>query len=341
MKVDGRTTTRTWLPESLVEKGGTVEYRMSTVPGATWGHAPADAPPSFRDGEAARQGYVKPGRNVAPAGTATVAEIGVRGASGAVGWTATPPAGLTVEPSSGQVDAGRASPVTVRVAPGTPAGSYRVPVTFTAADGKPLPPNAIQVLVDEPGSLRAAFSNVGVSPDDNQSVASFDPHWNYSTQALAAAGVTPGSTITVDGLAHRWPDVRVGEPDNVVAKGQTITVPSAPGATRLSVLGAGTAGAATGTITITYTDGTTQLADIGLSDFSLGGGVKFGNKVAVTTSYRNSVYGFTAPIPAHVLATAPIALAPGKQVRSVTLPTPTTGPVPTNGVMHIFAITTG
>jgi hypothetical protein len=69
--------------------------------------------------------------------------------------------------------------------------------------------------------------------------------------------------------------------------------------------------------------------------------VKFGNTVAVSMPYRNSIYGFTAPLPVNVLATAPIALTPGKQARSVTLPTPPTGPVPTGGVMHIFAITTG
>lgn len=336
MKVNGVATTRTWLPESLVDKGGLVEYRMSSAP-ASWGQAAGDAPPSFRDGETAQRGYVLPGRNVVPAGTSGVTEIGVRGQGGAVSWTATPPAGLTVSPSSGV----GTQKVTVRVAPGTPTGSYRIPVTFTAANGTLLAPNGIQVLVDEPGGIRSAFSSIGVCPNDNQSVASFDPHWNYSSNALADAGVTPGSTVTVNGLSYQWPNVGVGEPDNVVAKGQTINLPVVPGATRLALLGSATAGAASGTMTITYTDGSTQLATIGLSDWSLSGGVQFGNTVAISMPYRNSLYGFTAPLPVNVLATAPIALTPGKQVRSVTLPTPPTGPVPTGGVMHIFAITTG
>ncbi|HET9139558.1 GH92 family glycosyl hydrolase [Actinophytocola sp.] len=342
MKLNGIATTRTWLPESLVAAGGLVEYRMSANP-TSWGQGAGDAPPSFRDGEAAQRGFVRPGRNVVPAGSAAVAEIGVRdlaGLGGAVTWTATPPAGVTVEPRSGRLDPLRGSQqtqsVTVRVATGTPAGTYRVPVTFTAADGKPLPPNAIQVLADQPGGLTEAFSNVGVCPDDNQSVAGFDPLFNYSANALAAAGVTPGSTVTVDGLAHRWPQAKVGEPDNVVAKGQTITVPAVPGATRLALLGSATDGAASGTLRITYTDGSTQLADVGLSDWSLAGGVQFGNRVAVTTAYRNSLYGFSIPAPVNVLATAPITLAAGKQVRSVTLPGTVTG-----GVMHVFAITTG
>ncbi|HEU5471218.1 MAG TPA: GH92 family glycosyl hydrolase [Actinophytocola sp.] len=341
MKLGGAATTRTWLPESLVERGGLVEYRMSRTP-APWGQGAGDAPPSFRTGEAAQRGFVRPGRNVVPAGTAAVAEIGVRdltGPGGAVNWTAVAPAGVTVEPQSGRLDPARGTPtqpVTVRVAPGTPAGTYRIPVTFTAADGKALPPNAIQVLADQPGGLREALSNVGVGPDDNQSVAGFDPLFSYSADALAAAGVTPGSTVPVDGLAHRWPQVKVGEPDNVVAKGQTIVLPAVPGATRLALLGSATGGAARGTLRITYTDGTTQLADVGLSDWSLSGGVQFGNTVAVTTPYRNSLYGVSIPAPVHVLATAPVALAAGKQVRSVTLPGAVTG-----GAMHVFAVTTG
>ncbi len=342
MRVNGVESSRTWLPESLVAKGGTVEYRMSATPSTTWGRAAGDAPPSYRDGEAARRGYVSPGRLVTPAGGAGSAEIGVRdlrGVGGVVSWTADPPAGFTVEPSSGSFDLRRgarsSTRVAVRVAPGTPSTAYRIPVTFTASDGTALPPNAIQVLAAAPGGLREAFSNVGICPDDNQSVASFDPLWNYSSNALAAAGVTPGATITVEGLAHRWPSVEVGEPDNVVAKGQTVAV-TAPGATRLSLLGSATGGAASGTLTVTYTDGTTQRVDVGLSDWTLSGGVRYGNKVAVSTPYRNSLYGFTVPVPVHVLATAPIALLPGKTLRNVTLPSAVTG-----GDMHVFAITVG
>lgn len=342
MRVNGRDTTRTWLPASIVTRGGTVEYLMSATPKPSWGSAPADAPPSYRDGEAPRRGYVQPGRNVLPAGTSGTAEVGVRDFSGraaAVAWSASPPPGISVSPSSGAItvpgDRAGGIRVTVRVAAGTPEAAYRVPVAFTAADGTALPGNAIQVLVGDPGGLRAAFGNVAVCPDANQSVASFDPLWNYSAEALAAAGVTPGATVTVDGLAHTWPNVGVGEPDNAISAGQAVHV-SAPGATRLALLGSATGGPASGSLTITYTDGSTQRAEVGLSDWTMSGGVGFGNRVAVSTPYRNSLYGFTVPVPVHVYATAPIALTSGKTVRTVTLPAEVSG-----GAMHIFAVTAG
>ncbi|TDV56118.1 GH92 family glycosyl hydrolase [Actinophytocola oryzae] len=341
MKVNGVAQTRNWLPESFAEKGGTVEYTMSSS-ASSWGSGTADAPPSFRDGEATQRGFVQPDRSTIPANSGTSVFVGVdnlSGAAGSVAWKATPPAGITVEPSSGTINPATGSSgtqkVTVRVAAGTATGSYRVPVTYTTAGGATLPPNGIQVLVDTPGGLREAYSSVAQCPDDRQSVASYDPHWNYSANALAAVGVTPGATLTVDGISHRWPSVGVGEPDNVVAKGQTIVLPNTAGATRLSILGSATAGASNGTMTITYTDGTTQQADVGLSDWGLDGGLKFGNKVVASPAYRNSLYGVSAPLPSNILATAPITLASGKTVRSVTLPASVTG-----GVMHIFTITT-
>lgn len=337
-KVNGLVSTRTYLPESLVTNGGTVEYRMASVGGGSWGRAPEDAPPSFREGEAAVSGYVRPGRVTVAPGSSGTAEVGARASTGFAGpvqWWATPPPGITVEPSSGALSPSASGPgqqVTVRVAGTVRPTAYRIPVSYTAG-GVSLPGNAIQVLVGERGGLREAFSNVAASPDDNQSVASFDPLWNYSTNALAAAGVTPGAPIVVDGLTHHWPAVEVGEPDNVVSRGQTIAV-TAQNATRLSLLGSATNGNASGMLTITYTDGTTQRAEVGLSDWTLSGGLAYGNKVAVRTPYRNSVYGFTVPVPVHVFATAPIALTPGKQISTVRLPSDVSG-----GELHVFGVT--
>ena len=47
LKVNGADSTRTWLPESFVEHGGTIEYNLTTSPNKSWGIAPEDAPPSF------------------------------------------------------------------------------------------------------------------------------------------------------------------------------------------------------------------------------------------------------------------------------------------------------
>jgi predicted alpha-1,2-mannosidase len=47
LSVDGRATTRPWLPEAFVAEGGRLEYELSAEPDTKWGTAPEDAPPSF------------------------------------------------------------------------------------------------------------------------------------------------------------------------------------------------------------------------------------------------------------------------------------------------------
>lgn len=48
LRVDGRATSRPWLPETFVAHGGTLAFDLSaTEPAVPWGRDPADAPPSF------------------------------------------------------------------------------------------------------------------------------------------------------------------------------------------------------------------------------------------------------------------------------------------------------
>ena len=47
VKVNGQTWTKTWLPESFVEHGGTIDSELSASPNGNWGTAAEDAPPSF------------------------------------------------------------------------------------------------------------------------------------------------------------------------------------------------------------------------------------------------------------------------------------------------------
>jgi predicted alpha-1,2-mannosidase len=47
LKVNGKVTSRTWLPESFVSRGGTLEYVLSFAPDKHWGTGADDAPPSF------------------------------------------------------------------------------------------------------------------------------------------------------------------------------------------------------------------------------------------------------------------------------------------------------
>ncbi|MBV8931680.1 MAG: glycoside hydrolase family 92 protein, partial [Kutzneria sp.] len=106
-----------------------------------------------------------------------------------------------------------------------------------------------------------------------------------------------------------------------------------------SLLGAAGDGNSSGTLTITYTDGTTQTAVVGLSDWALGGGgapVAYNNRTVATMPYRNSDSGTSQQLTMYLFATEPITLAAGKQVSGITLPSDVKG-----GTFHVFSIALG
>ena len=47
LKVDGNSTSKTWLPESFVSHGGTLDFVLSSTPDKQWGAGANDSPPSF------------------------------------------------------------------------------------------------------------------------------------------------------------------------------------------------------------------------------------------------------------------------------------------------------
>ncbi len=53
LKVDGRSTIRSWLPSEFTRGGGRLDLRMAARPGA-WGTGAQDLPPSYGDGTDAR-----------------------------------------------------------------------------------------------------------------------------------------------------------------------------------------------------------------------------------------------------------------------------------------------
>jgi len=345
LRLNGKPSDKPWVPESLAVDGGRLDYTLGSTPSASWGTDPKNAPPSFHDGEVPVRGAVSGAVQVAPGGsaTATVRAEGITG-SGTVTWQANPPAGITVTPSSGTLTVGPNGKSTQDVKVTVSGATYTtIPFSFKGSGVQQLPAQ-LTVDVAEPGSFAAAANNMGVSDDNTVWLGKFGDtslypgNFAYSKQQLAAKGITPGGSV--DGFT--WPAAAgTGVPDNIVANGQTVQVNSPATATKLAFLGAATGGDATGKVTITYTDGSTQAADLGLSEWLLQGGQEqpqFGNTVVTSTPYINSAfprYGFRyhRPYTSYLFATAPIALAAGKQVRSVTLPAGTAG-----GAAHVFAV---
>lgn len=350
LKVNGRTSTKPWVPASIVTRGGTLDYTLGATADTSWGSGASDAPPSFPGGgvkyftgASPDQLKVEPGSGSAET---TVKVQSLETEATTVHWAAKAPAGVTVTPAEGDFTVparGAASAkLTVSAAADTAEGHYTVPVTLTSSGGTELPKTSAAVTVAAKNSMLWNRNSTAISTDDDNPQANFDGEgWSYSAKALAAAGTTPGGTVSSGGFDFVWPKVGAGEPDNIEVAGnspQVLNVPSAAGDTKLSLLGSAAEGSASGTATLTYTDGTTQQAVIGFSDWTLGGGSQqpsYGNTVAVHTAYRDVQGGGTDPVGTEVFSTAPITLQSGKQLASVTLPSATDG-----GVLHIFAVAT-
>jgi predicted alpha-1,2-mannosidase len=344
LKLNGSPYHKLYVPFSTLAAGATLDWTLGTSP-STWGTAPQDAPPSYRRGEQPVLASVDPGYLVLQPGTsgsATLQLANITDTNQTVSWTASAGSGLTVSPAQGSLTLGagrRASrQVTVTAAPNTADGRYTVTFGITTASGGHRTV-ALGVAVAERGELWPYFTNAGITDDNNTTAATYDGGgWSYSAQALEAQGVTPGSTVTVNGIDYAWPDVPVATLDNIEATGQTIPLAAPAHASRIGLLGsstnAGSAGAG-GTATITYTDGTTSQFTARFSDWTLGAGgfpPLPSNITAVTMPYRNFTGNQRDNVDTHVFAMeAPVSVA--KTVASITLPQAT------GGDMHVFAIT--
>jgi len=189
-------------------------------------------------------------------------------------------------------------------------------------------------------SLSAAYDNAGISDNSDPAAANFDGTGeSFSAQALALGTPTPltaGGQATIGGTTFTWPSA-VGAPDNVISDGQTIDTSGS--GTDLGFLGAGAFGSASGTGTITYTDGTTQTFSLIMADWYNNAAVA-GDEVATTTSSWNYASSTQTPHPVSVYFCS-VPLAAGKTVASVTLPTVSAGVGDNVNALHIFAMAIG
>ncbi|MFC0437486.1 glycoside hydrolase family 3 C-terminal domain-containing protein [Kutzneria buriramensis] len=173
-------------------------------------------------------------------------------------------------------------------------------------------------------NLAAAYTDVGVSDDADAALGNLDGSgYSYSAQALATVGVTPGASVG----GFTWPNVPAGQANTVTTAGQLVQV-GGPGGT-LSFLGTGTNGTQSGTVTVTYADGTTSTGTITLADWYSDAAVP-GCTLVVTAPYWNRPAGSTLPAnhPVSLYATS-VPLTAGKQVASISLPS--------NARLHLFA----
>ncbi len=241
LKLNGNEDQQLYVPFSTLSEGATLDWNMGSTP-SDWGNAPKDAPPSYTAGLRSAVGFVGSQQvTVAPGGSTTV-QIGAHDAASraqAVQASVSAPAGLSVTPASATLhvpkDGAASINVTVTAGSSTAQTFYSVPVIFTTASGS-TESLSLLVLVAQPGSLLTAYNNSGIS-DDNGVSGEFDNSgFSYSEQALAAAGLTAGQPVTVDGVQFTWPLPGPGSPDNAIAAGQQVTVNAPAGTQTLGFL---------------------------------------------------------------------------------------------------------
>ncbi|MPY55164.1 SGNH/GDSL hydrolase family protein [Streptomyces acidicola] len=214
-----------------------------------------------------------------------------------------------------------------------------------------------------PLPLERHFDNRAVSDDARPGEADFDGSGaSLSAQDLAAAGWTPGRSLTVQGARLTWPRRAAGEPDNVRADGQSVRVRGRGDA--LAFLVAGTGGtrgaagarrcreneraearraehgraldtgwsapeaeqcdAASGTGTVRYADGTRTAYRLTASDWRTG---PLATK-AVALPHINTPGGRLAEKARLYVVTVPVTR--GREVSSVSLPR--------NPALHVFSL---
>ena len=183
-------------------------------------------------------------------------------------------------------------------------------------------------------SLEQAFDNVGITSPAQPGPGNFDGIGDsFSSTGLAADALVPGGGLLHDGLAITWPSAAPGSPDNVVAEGQTISLSGSGSA--LGIVGASAYGSASGTFTVTYTDGSTSAASVSLADW-INSSPAAGTDVLATTRGWNP--GGSIPVR---LSYAAVPIEPSKTVASVTLPAVSSGVGRGVTSMHVFDLTIG
>ncbi|MHB9857907.1 lectin [Streptomyces sp. YIM S03343] len=348
LDVKGKAWNTSWLTYRQFKGAGTIHFTLGTRPDTSWASGPSAVPPSDTTGGGrvlAATGPSSDGLVLQPGtsgdGTLDLTNLGSKAVT--ADWTATAPSGVTLDTASGSltVPASGSAEAKVHVTAGTDEGTF--PVTFALTDhstGAALSAATLRVAVAKAGALWPYDTNEGVYPDGTSFSGGFDNGgWALSQNALSAAGVTNGSVLTVDGISYNWPTVTSGRPDNLEMAGQTILMPAGTSGVTLGLLGAAAnaptdGSGVSGTVTVTYTDGTTSEATIGFSDWTLNGGSSkplAGDTTAVTTAYRNTGRGGRDDVKTYVFATK-VPLDPSKQVASITLPV--TG---STGTDHLFA----
>lgn len=190
----------------------------------------------------------------------------------------------------------------------------------------------------------ACFTETGTAADCDANGYAYD-----KVKVRAAIGTDFGqdATFVVGGVTYHYtlPNVANGQSDTIFPAGQTVPVQLEPGATKISVLGMANEGTRATTITLNFTDGSTQSVPVQFGDWTGAAASPISGNVKVF-QVTGRTYGTTSAshngVPA-VFATTPVDLdqsgGVAKTVKSITFAAQAGGLKP-EGQVHVMAIAT-
>ncbi|WP_433164977.1 NPCBM/NEW2 domain-containing protein [Kribbella sp. CA-247076] len=232
------------------------------------------------------------------------------------GWSVT---GQTVFP---RVDRGKTVTTKLQVTPGAdvkPASfTLRLKASYVA-DGKSYSVGAAATAQLPYASLSQAANVVGISDASTYAQGNFDGSGNsFNGEALAAAGYTPGATVTVQDAQFTWPSGAPGTPNLV--KNQSAPILVSGTGSHLALLGAGASLNARGAVTIIYTDGTESQGTFQLPNWCCQDPTTGGAKLAVSVKGRYTQAGLSNTTTDYRVFYTAVPLDPGKTVKAIKLP---------------------
>ena len=177
------------------------------------------------------------------------------------------------------------------------------------------------------GSLAGAYNADSITEIATAAAGDFDGGGaTFSAEALARAGVTPGSTVTVGtgdaAIGYTWP-APAGAADSVSPAGQTIAL-SGQG-THLAVLAsAASGGGVNPALELHYADGTTSTQNVFFPNWLPQASGLGGASVAIKSLGRNSATNpavYEYPTYGYQVYSNLVRLNPAKELAYVVLPT--------------------
>jgi alpha-N-acetylglucosaminidase len=182
-------------------------------------------------------------------------------------------------------------------------------------------------------SIHHAYTDVGITKDDNTSVGSFDFSGNsFSEGALEAAGLTAGEPVSALGTTFDMPNA--GVKDVVASNGAWFKVnPEERRGSKLGFLGGYVGPRGAGSVTVVYADGTTSSGLLGFPNWAgtPASSPAYGASVVADSRYRNGPSGQMNQGLHYVVYGNTIDIDPNKTVASIKVP------LTADGAIRVFA----